>query len=91
MNLSEVQDLVERAKHRGMNPIERLDSMGLILTDDRRNELVQEVCDLLADRIQAETIRGISVRAKVPVVSPLDVKQAIVGYIRRYFSKDSVE
>ena len=89
MNLSDVQDLVERAKHRGMNPIERLDAMGLILTDDRRNQLVREVAELLADRIERVSLVGVSPSHRVR--TPEDVRSGIVQYIRRYFSEHSVE
>lgn len=92
MNLSDVQDLVERAKHRGMNPIERLDAMGLVLTDDRRNQLVREVCELLAERIEQESLKNLmGERAHRNIISMSDVKYGIVEYIRRYFSQDSVE
>lgn len=92
MNLSDIQDLVERAKHRGMNPIERLDAMGLILTDDRRDNLVREVCQLLAEMIDVAPLKMVLPQdLRATATSPLDVKRGIAEYIRRSFSEDSVK
>lgn len=84
MNVSDIQDLVERCKQRGMNPIERLDHLGLLLTDDRRNKLVRETCQLLADRIEQESIRNLV--GKSSSAYPItELKQGIVEYIRENF------
>lgn len=90
MDLNDVQDLAERAKQRGMNPIERLDAMGLILTDKRHQQLAREVCLLLADRIDHDPLIFKDQVLKRDL-SPLDVKAAIIAYIRRNFTEDSVE
>lgn len=86
MNLSDVQDLVERCKQRGMNPMERLDHMGLLLTDDRRNKLVRETCQLLADRLEQESIRNLVGRSSsaYPIT---ELKQGISRYIRENFAE----
>lgn len=89
MDLTDVQELVERAKQRGMNPIERLDSMGLVLTEERHKQLAREICVMLADRIEGETLRNLMGNERVS--SFVDVKDGIVRYIRRYFSEHSVE
>lgn len=89
MNLEDVQQLVERAKQRGMNPIERLDCMGLILTDERHVQLAREVCVLMADRLEQVPFSHLSPRGVS--ISPLDVRRAIVEYIRKNFSENPVE
>lgn len=92
MDLEDVQDLAQRAKQRGMNPIERLDAMGLILTDKRHVRLAREVCLVLADRIEAESLRVLLAgHYQQGSVSLADVKRGIVEYIRRNFSEHSVE
>lgn len=92
MNLSDVQDLVQRAKQRGMNPIERLDAMGLILTQDRHVQLAREVAALLADRIEKEPLKALVPRdLGVSFVSITDVKRGIVQYIRENFKENHVE
>lgn len=88
MNLDEIQDLVERARQRGMNPIERLHAMGLILTDARHVQLVREAAALLADRIEKEPLRAlVPGDMGVNFVSIADVKRGIVEYIRKNFTK----
>lgn len=92
MNLNDVQVLVERAKQRGMNPIERLDAMGLILTDERHVQLAREVCLMLADRIEQQSLQILMGEyGTARIVSMTDVKRGIVAYIRRNFSEHSVE
>lgn len=90
MNLDEIQDLVERAKQRGMNPIERLNALGLILTDERHVQLVREAAALLADRIERDPL-AISAAVLKRGLAPLDVKQAIVKYIRKNFTENHVK
>jgi len=89
VNLDDIQVLAERAKQRGMNPIERLDSMGLILTDERHVQLARQVCELLADRIEQEPLSNLMGKEKAPFLA--DVKNGIVRYIRQNFSEHSVE
>ena len=89
VNLDDIQGLAERANQRGMNPIERLDSMGLILTDERHVQLARQVCELLADRIDQEPLRNLMGKEKASFLS--DVKNGIVRYIRQNFSEHSVE
>ena len=86
MNVSDIQDLVERCKQRGMNPVERLDHLGLLLTDDRRNKLLRETCQLLADRIEQESIRNLVGKSSnaYPIT---ELKQGIVRYIRENFKE----
>lgn len=91
MNLNDVQDLVERAKQRGMNPIERLDAMGLVLTDERHVQLAREVCLMLADRIEQESLRKLIGKDRQGMFPMAEVKNGIVAYIRRNFSEHSVE
>jgi hypothetical protein len=88
VNLDEIQDLALRAKARGMNPIERLDAMGLILTDERHIKLVREACELLADRIEQESLQNLMGRERASFLA--DVKNGIVRYIRRNFVENSV-
>lgn len=89
MNLEEVQQLAKRARERGMDPVERLASMGLILTDQRHVELVREACLLLADRLEQASLQQIMGGNTRPMLT--DVKYGIVDYIRRNFSEHSVE
>lgn len=92
MNLDEIQDLVERAKQRGMNPIERLNALGLILTDERHVQLVREAAALLADRIEKETLKTLmGEHGRRSIISMADVKHGIVRYIRENFTENHVK
>jgi len=92
MNLDEIQDLAQRARNRGMNPIERLNALGLILTDQRHVQLAREVAALLADRIEKEPLKALVPRdLGVSFVSIADVKRGIAEYIRENFTENHVK
>lgn len=88
MNLEQVQQLAARARERGMDPVERLHDMGLILTDQRHVQLARQVCTMLAARIEQESLDKLLGKHSSPLLA--DVKRGIVSYIRRNFSEDSV-
>lgn len=92
MNLDEIQDLAQRARNRGMNPIERLNALGLILTDQRHVQLAREVAALLADRIEKESLQVLmGAHGVKSVISLADVKRGIVQYIRENFTENHVK
>lgn len=88
MDLEQIQAIAARARQRGLDPIERLHAQGLLLTDERHQLLAREVCLLLADRIEAESLGNLMGKEHARFLA--DVKSGIVRYIRRYFSEDSV-
>lgn len=89
MNLEDVRRLAERARQRGMDPVDRLDALGLILTEKRHVQLVREAYLLLADRIERESLKNLMGKERASFIA--DVKNGIVAYIRRNFSEHSVE
>lgn len=89
MDLEDFRGLIKRYQERGLDPVERLNALGLLLTDERRNELVRETCSLLAERLELEPLhkltgikRGVSLR---------DMRDGICEYIRKNFSNNQVK
>lgn len=85
MDYVEVLELGRAARGRGLDPVERLHGLGLILTDERRNGLVRDVALSLADQIENVPVH--TFLKKNQGTSQADLHRGIVEFIRNLYTE----
>lgn len=83
MDVAEVRAQMAQWTARGMDPIEQLNRHGLLLTDDRRNKLVREVVEILAD-----TIESVPASRLGSPLSASEMRRRIVHFIRTNYTEN---
>lgn len=83
MDVEDIRKSMLRSRERGMDPIEQLNRHGLLLTDDRRNKLVREVVEILAD-----TIESVPASRLGSPLSASEMRRRIVHFIRTNYTEN---
>lgn len=84
MDTSDIRDLVDDAKRRGLDVVEMLDRRGLLVTTERYQGIFEVAATHLSDAIDLATPTQLG-GGKVPTTAG-DMKQGIVAFIRRHYS-----
>lgn len=82
-DVQQVRAMMLRSRERGMDPVEQLNRLGLLLTDEKRNELVREVAKCLADTIESLP----SSRLGSPL-SAYEMRKRIIHFIRINYTEN---
>jgi hypothetical protein len=89
VTLDEIRALIARGRQRGLDPMETLERLGLLLTDERHTQIIQDAFRELANVMEQVPVGRLDPGSHLQ--SFLDVKTAAISYIRRNFVKGSVE
>ena len=86
MDLADVRRVAAASRARGVDPLGALERQGLILTDDRRNQLVRQTARELADTIEKSSAAQLGC-VGIPRNGG-DMQRCIVAFIRRNFGEE---